>query len=43
MRIKYDADDDVLHIEFSKDPIIKDVSHGWNNDSRRKEQRILAY
>jgi uncharacterized protein YuzE len=30
MRIKYDAEDDVLHIEFSKEPIVKDVSHGWN-------------
>lgn len=30
MRIKYDAEDDILHIEFTKDPIVKDVSHGWN-------------
>ncbi len=30
MRIKYDAQDDILHIEFSKEPIVKDVSHGWN-------------
>ena len=30
MRIRYDAQDDILHIEFSKDPIVKDVSHGWN-------------
>jgi uncharacterized protein YuzE len=30
MRIKYDADDDVLHIEFSREPIVKDVSHDWN-------------
>lgn len=30
MRIKYDAQDDILHIEFSKEPITKDVSHGWN-------------
>jgi uncharacterized protein YuzE len=30
MRIKYDDQDDILHIEFSQDPIVKDVSHGWN-------------
>ena len=30
MRIKYDNQDDILHIEFSKEPIVKDVSHGWN-------------
>lgn len=30
MRISYDAEQDVLHIEFSKDPIVRDVSHGWN-------------
>jgi hypothetical protein len=27
MRIKYDDQDDILHIEFSKEPIVKDVSH----------------
>ena len=30
MRIKYDVQDDILHIEFSNEPIVKDVSHGWN-------------
>jgi len=30
MRIKYDDQDDILFIEFSKEPIVKDVSHGWN-------------
>lgn len=30
MRINYDALDDILVIEFSKEPIVKDVSHGWN-------------
>ena len=30
MRITYDDQDDILCIEFSKEPIIKDVSHGWN-------------
>lgn len=30
MRIKYDDQDDVLHIEFSDAPIVRDVSHGWN-------------
>jgi len=30
MRIKYDDQDDILFIEFSKESIVKDVSHGWN-------------
>ncbi len=30
MRIKYDDEDDILFIEFSKEPIIKDISHSWN-------------
>ncbi len=30
MRIKYDEQEDILFIEFSKDPIVKDVSHSWN-------------
>ena len=30
MRIEYDEHDDILHIEFSKEPIVKDVSHGWH-------------
>lgn len=30
MRIEYDEQDDILHIEFCKDTIVKDVSHGWN-------------
>ena len=30
MRIKYDDQDDILFIEFSKETIVKDVSHGWN-------------
>lgn len=30
MRIEYDEEDDILHIEFTKEPIVKDVSHGWN-------------
>lgn len=30
MRIQYDDQDDILHIEFTKEPIVKDVSHGWN-------------
>jgi len=30
MRITYDDQDDILCIEFSKEPIVKDVSHGWN-------------
>jgi len=30
MRIKYDDQEDILNIEFSKEPIVKDVSYGWN-------------
>lgn len=30
MRIKYDDQGDILHLEFSKEPIVKDVSHGWD-------------
>ena len=30
MRITYDDQDDILCIEFSKEPIVKDVSHGLN-------------
>ena len=30
MRITYDDQDDILCIEFSKEPIVKDVSHGWD-------------
>ncbi|MFT3790174.1 MAG: DUF2283 domain-containing protein [Rudaea sp.] len=30
MRIKYDETDDILHIEFTREPIVKGVSHGWN-------------
>ena len=30
MRLKYDDQDDILYIEFSKEPIVKDVSYGWN-------------
>ncbi len=30
MRIKYDDQDDIIHIEFSNEPVVKDVSHGWN-------------
>jgi uncharacterized protein YuzE len=30
MRIRYDDQDDILYIGFSQDPIVKDVSYGWN-------------
>ncbi len=30
MKITYDDQDDILCIEFSKEPIVKDISHGWN-------------
>jgi uncharacterized protein YuzE len=40
MRIEYDDQDDILHIEFSRDPIVKDVSHGWNVNVGYGEQGI---
>jgi hypothetical protein len=30
MRIEYDNQDDILPNDFSREPIVKDVSHGWN-------------
>ncbi|CAK0757200.1 DUF2283 domain-containing protein [Gammaproteobacteria bacterium] len=30
MMIKYDAQDDILYAEFTRKPIVKDVSYGWN-------------
>jgi uncharacterized protein YuzE len=30
MKITYDDGDDVLRVEFSPEPIIKDISYGWN-------------
>ena len=30
MRIRYDDQDDILHIEFSRESIVKDLSYGWN-------------
>ena len=30
MRIRYDDQDDILYIGFSQEPIVKDVSYGWN-------------
>ena len=30
MKITYHEQDDTLVIEFSKEPIVKDVSLGWN-------------
>ncbi len=30
MRIRCDISDDILHIEFSKEAIVKDVSYGRN-------------
>jgi len=30
MRILYDNQDDILHIEFSRSPVVRDVSYGWN-------------
>jgi uncharacterized protein YuzE len=30
MKIRYDDEDDILHVEFSGDPVVKDISYGWN-------------
>ena len=30
MKIEYDEQHDTLHLEFTKEAIVKDVSHGWN-------------
>ena len=30
MKIKYDDQDDILYVEFSNKPIVKDVSYGWS-------------
>jgi hypothetical protein len=30
MKIRYDDKDDILHIEFSNMPIVRDGSQGWN-------------
>jgi hypothetical protein len=30
MQITYYEEDDILFIKFNDDPIIRDVSHGWN-------------
>lgn len=30
MKIVYSPNDDILYIQFSHAPVVKDVSHGWN-------------
>lgn len=30
MKIHYEGQDDILTMEFSKSPIVRDVSHGWH-------------
>jgi hypothetical protein len=30
MKITYFEEDDILQIEFKKEPIVRDVSYGWN-------------
>lgn len=30
MKIDYDEKEDILFIRFTQEPIIKDVSYGWN-------------
>jgi uncharacterized protein YuzE len=42
VKIKYDDRDDILQIEFSTEPIVKDVSHGWNVNIGYAEKGIAA-
>ena len=45
MRINYDQGDDTLHIEFVADPgdpIVRDVSHGWNIHIAYGKERIVS-
>jgi len=30
MTIDYDDREDILFIRFSEEPVVRDVSHGWN-------------
>ena len=30
MKISYEEAEDILFIEFSQEPIVRDVSYGWN-------------
>lgn len=30
MKIQYHKEDDILYIQFSDAPIVKDISYGWN-------------
>ncbi|HKR40305.1 MAG TPA: DUF2283 domain-containing protein [Paraburkholderia sp.] len=30
MKIRYDDKDDILHIEFSSAPVVRDVSQSWH-------------
>jgi uncharacterized protein YuzE len=30
MKIRYDDEDDILHVEFSGDRVVRDISYGWN-------------
>lgn len=30
MRIEYEDQNDTLYIEFSREPIVRDVSYSWN-------------
>ncbi|MBF0098688.1 MAG: DUF2283 domain-containing protein [Magnetococcales bacterium] len=30
MNIDYDAQEDILFIRFSQDPVERDISYGWN-------------
>lgn len=40
MKIDYDEKEDVLFIHFTNDPIVKDLSYGWNITIGITENRI---
>ncbi|MFM0165897.1 DUF2283 domain-containing protein [Paraburkholderia sediminicola] len=42
MRVTYDDGDDVLLIEFSKEPLVRDVFHGWNVNVGYSEHGIAG-
>lgn len=40
MKLEYDEKEDVLFISFRNEPIIKDISYGWNVNVGMTEQGI---
>jgi uncharacterized protein YuzE len=41
MKIIYDETEDIVHIEFSTERIVKDVSYGWNVNIGYSESGIV--